>query len=179
MSTPKKKAYDAARYLANKEVVKERERVRRISMSEEEKQWVRERTVLHRMRNPYRYQEYEKKRAKSPTRAYQKRDPRLRLLNSAKLRAKKYGLPFWLSKEDIIIPERCPILGIELSFGKGMPMAYSPSLDQLIPGRGYVKGNVWVISHRANTLKSNATSAELLCVAKAVRMIEEKVIENG
>jgi hypothetical protein len=53
-------------------------------------------------------------------------------------------------------------------------MACSPSLDQLIARNGYVRGNVWVISHRANTLKSNATSEELFAVAKDVQMIEDK-----
>ena len=36
----------------------------------------------------------------------------------------------------------------------------SPSLDQIVPGLGYVKGNVQVISHRANTLKSDGTLEE-------------------
>jgi hypothetical protein len=37
----------------------------------------------------------------------------------------------------------------------------SPSLDKIIPSKGYIKGNVWVISNRANTLKNDASLQEL------------------
>lgn len=37
----------------------------------------------------------------------------------------------------------------------------SPSLDIIIPSKGYVKGNVWVISNRANRAKSNLSLEEL------------------
>jgi len=31
-----------------------------------------------------------------------------------------------------------------------------------LKSKGYVKGNVWVISHRANTMKSNADLDEMI-----------------
>ena len=37
----------------------------------------------------------------------------------------------------------------------------SPSLDKVIPSLGYVKGNIWVISYRANTIKNNCTFEEI------------------
>ena len=63
---------------------------------------------------------------------------------------------------DIFIPEACPLLGIEITKNiVGQPTHNSPSLDRIDNRLGYVKGNVWVISHRANTLKSNASLEEL------------------
>ncbi len=37
----------------------------------------------------------------------------------------------------------------------------SPSLDRIDSTKGYTKGNIWVISNRANTLKNDATLSEL------------------
>ena len=58
------------------------------------------------------------------------------------------------------IPTHCPILGIELkSGGRNNPNA--PSLDRLIPEKGYVKGDVYWISFRANRIKCDATREEV------------------
>jgi hypothetical protein len=87
------------------------------------------------------------------------------LVQGAKQRAKKYGLPFDITYQDIVIPEFCPYLGIKL-----VPFSEwsSPSLDKIIPTLGYVKGNIQVISTKANTMKNNATQEELICFAKAI-----------
>lgn len=84
------------------------------------------------------------------------------LLSSAKQRAKRKGWDFNLTLEDIVVPERCPVLGI-LLFGRGhgVPMANSATLDRLDNSKGYVKGNVTVISWRANALKKDATVEEV------------------
>jgi len=87
------------------------------------------------------------------------------LLRAARARAKKNGLDFNLEVSDIQIPETCPILGIPIiSTGvskKGEPSPNAPSLDRIDNSKGYVKGNVWVISWRANSLKSDASLEEL------------------
>lgn len=41
------------------------------------------------------------------------------------------------------------------------PNEDSPSIDKVIPELGYVRGNVWVISNKANRIKNNATLEEL------------------
>ena len=85
-----------------------------------------------------------------------------RILTRAKSRAKQKNIPFNLTLEDIEVPETCPLLGIpiEIQPKKGYH-PNSPSLDKIIPEKGYIKGNVWVISNRANTLKNDATIQEL------------------
>ena len=72
---------------------------------------------------------------------------------------------------DIVIPIRCPVFGMILRRAKGRPKDNSPTLDRIIPSKGYVKGNVWVISMRANMIKSNATLRELERVVKALRKV--------
>lgn len=87
------------------------------------------------------------------------------LLRGARQRAKRFGLPFDLSAQDVIVPTHCPVLGLRLECGRGTHHAASPTLDRIVPALGYVKGNVAVISLRANMIKSDATAQELERIA--------------
>jgi hypothetical protein len=54
------------------------------------------------------------------------------------------------------------VLGYVLIYGAThAARARAASLDRIVPELGYVKGNIAVISNRANSLKSNATLEEL------------------
>ena len=88
-------------------------------------------------------------------------DPIPTMLILAKRRAKKKGLLFNLEHKDINMPILCPVLGVTLKTGLGKLAPESPSLDRINSSLGYVSGNVRIISHRANALKSNATILEL------------------
>ncbi len=83
------------------------------------------------------------------------------MLKNAKVRALKAGVPFNLELQDIVIPEFCPILGMKLEHGTHKSHDNAPTLDRIIPSQGYVRGNVIVVSHRANRIKSDASLAEL------------------
>lgn len=95
----------------------------------------------------------------------------------AKYKAKKKGLPFNIEPSDIIIPDYCPVLGIKLEKNDQKQGDSSPSLDKIVPEKGYVKGNVRVISQRANLLKSNATVEELTLVLKDLTTILTEVAD--
>jgi hypothetical protein len=101
------------------------------------------------------------------------RHPARLMLDRAKARAKAQGLPFDLTVEDVTIPERCPVLGIELvrTIGRHGFLPASPSLDRFVPSLGYVRGNVVVISNRANMLKRDATVAEIEALARWMRKV--------
>jgi len=88
--------------------------------------------------------------------------------NRSKARAKRKNLEFAIEISDIIIPSVCPLLNIPLVKGEGSygPKPNSPSLDRLDSSKGYVKGNVWVISHRANNMKSDSSLDEFQLLAK-------------
>lgn len=103
-------------------------------------------------------------KARSYNRTWRTKDPIRALYFAAKQRAKKYGIAFAIGRDDILMPPRCPILGIPFGPNTGRGMGShgdSPSLDRIEPLLGYVSGNVQVISRKANTMKSNASRAEL------------------
>ena len=98
---------------------------------------------------------------------YRIKHPERVLCSMAKRRAKEKGLKFSIDETDIEIPIICPILGIPIVkvYTKGKntgPTPNSPSLDRIDNSKGYVKDNVRVISHKANTMKHSATSEDLL-----------------
>lgn len=103
------------------------------------------------------------------------------MLYNAHARAKKAGVPFTITAADIIIPTHCPVLGIPLfpKLGKQGGGENSPSLDRVRPEKGYVPGNVIVISNRANRLKSDATVKELRDIASFYATLRKGVRVTG
>lgn len=86
------------------------------------------------------------------------------LYSHLKSSAKSRGLEFNLTKtdlHDLSFPLTCPILGIKLTWNRGCAGDDSYSIDRINSDFGYVKGNVIVISNRANILKRDATLREL------------------
>lgn len=84
------------------------------------------------------------------------------LWNAARQRAKKSGVAFEIIRDDVVIPDVCPILGLKIDvLERGRMNPCSPSLDRIDPVKGYVPGNVWVISWQANRMKSDASPEEL------------------
>jgi hypothetical protein len=69
----------------------------------------------------------------------------------AKSSAAKDKREFNIESSDIVIPEKCPVFNTEWTI-RG-PQA--PSLDRIDSNKGYIKGNVQVISWKANNLKGN------------------------
>lgn len=88
------------------------------------------------------------------------------LFKAARARAAKKGIEFNIEIEDIIIPEVCPVFGIPLFASIGAATDNSPSLDRIDNTKGYVKGNVQVLSNKANRLKGDATPEEIKRLAE-------------
>ena len=87
-------------------------------------------------------------------------------LAAAKARAKRDGLPFSIGPKDLVWPEYCPVLGVKLDYAfTNQNRDCRPSMDRYINEFGYVPGNVFVISQRANRIKSDATANELVAIA--------------
>ena len=88
-------------------------------------------------------------------------DPIKAMLSSTRNGAKKRGLEFNLDRSDIIIPEVCPVFDIPLFRGKGRLVDNSPTIDRFDSTKGYIKGNIDVISWKANRAKSDSTVEDL------------------
>ena len=133
-------------------------------------------TELERAKKYYSEHKQEiKEKAKSRRRNNLEKD----MWNSAKRRAQNKGIPFSITIEDIVIPKKCPVLGIPLAVGDMTPSSNSPSLDRIIPQKGYVKGNIIVISNKANTIKNNATVEEIKKVAEFYEKMQREGVTNG
>jgi hypothetical protein len=105
------------------------------------------------------------------SRMYKERNPGKVLFNSAKRRAKDKNFEFNIEETDINMPAMCPILDIPIlkvytEGKKSGPTPNSASLDRIDNNKGYVKGNVQVISHLANTMKASATEEQLIKFAQ-------------
>lgn len=95
------------------------------------------------------------------------------MLYKARKRAKAKDIPCDIDIDYLcsIAPDICPVFGYELMWTKesktqaGHPESASPSLDRIDATKGYVKGNVAIISNKANMIKSNAKLRELYAVA--------------
>lgn len=82
------------------------------------------------------------------------------ILSRAKQSAKYKNLEFNLTKNDIYLPINCPILNVPLNYSKGDIM-YAPSLDRIDNSKGYIKGNIIIMSRLANIMKNKASFDEL------------------
>lgn len=93
------------------------------------------------------------------------------MLNTARYRAKRDNVEFNIDLSDIIIPEICPVLGIPIFRSTtGKVCDNSPSLDRVNNHKGYIKGNVRVISNKANAMKRDHT---LETLEKMITYIKE------
>lgn len=99
------------------------------------------------------------------------------LFYAAKHRAKRNGLEFNIEITDIIIPDYCPVFP-EMELDKNNrsnSKPNSPSLDRHDNTLGYVKGNIYVISHRANSLKSSGNIEEFRKILKYMEFPPGKI----
>lgn len=103
--------------------------------------------------------------------------PEYRLWQNARRRAKIKNVPFSLLPSDIKIPSHCPLLGVPLILAS-KAQANQPSIDEVIPGKGYINGNFQIISHRANTLKNDATIEELELLISNLKLQRERLSER-
>ena len=103
---------------------------------------------------------------------YRNKSLEYNIVARAKARAAKRGIPFNIDESDIIVPDVCPVLGIPLKGGKIGGGPNSPSIDRTDSDKGYVKGNVTIMSNRANTLKNNGTIEEFEMLLKYLKECE-------
>ena len=112
--------------------------------------------------------EREKAKVGNPMHLKQRRkrhikNPKIRIREGARVRALKKGIEFDIDtyKDVPEIPEFCPIYKIPLFVGKGVSTDNSPTLDRIDNNKGYIKGNIHIISRKANQMKSNGNFKDI------------------
>jgi len=170
-------------YQNNLEKVKEQQKLYRQNNLEK----VKEQQKLYYQNNPEKVKERKKlyrqnnaEKVKEQRKLYHQNNPEKGMIRHARNRAKQKNLPFDIDESDITIPAVCPILGIplEVGIGKKTIQPNSPSLDRIIPQKGYVKDNVIVVSSKANIIKNNATPEEIIAVGEYYKKLLEEANKN-
>lgn len=77
-----------------------------------------------------------------------------------KANATKTGIDFTVDFGELTFPTHCPILGLELDYFSETRAENTVSFDRIDSNKGYVTGNVVVISWRANRIKNDGTADE-------------------
>lgn len=91
-----------------------------------------------------------------------------RIFHRAKSRAAKNGREFNLDFGDIVLPDRCPVFGVPFIYGDA---DWTYSIDRIDNEKGYIKGNIIIVSLKANRIKNSATVSELQSVLEFYRCV--------
>ena len=94
-----------------------------------------------------------------------------RIYNRAKTRAKRKGIPFDILLEDVVIPNKCPVFSQPFVYGDP---DWTYSIDRLDNSKGYVRGNILIVSNKANRLKNDATMDDLRTVVDFYEHLERE-----
>lgn len=106
---------------------------------------------------------------------WKQNNPQKNLWSNAKYRARRVGIEFNLEISDIVIPEFCPYLGLKLTSEKLKGhLDTHMSVDRIDSSKGYVKGNIEIISYRANVMKNVATKEQLITFARSILLKFDK-----
>jgi hypothetical protein len=80
------------------------------------------------------------------------------------------GIEFTIDFGDLTFPTHCPVFGLELDYFTEQGWTdNAPSFDRVDSTKGYTKGNVVIISMRANRIKNNGTAEEHEKIAAFIR----------
>ena len=90
------------------------------------------------------------------------------LIFSTKQTAKKKGIDHDIDISDLVKVQICPLTGVEIDWSVSGRHLLNPSIDRIDPSKGYVKGNVEIMSCLGNSMKNAATKEQLLHFAKEI-----------
>jgi len=153
----KLKEYNQAYYRANRDKLNIQNRAYWAANKEK----LNEQSRARRAANPERFKERE--------RIYREKNREMRLLYGVRCNARRRGIEFSLCREDIVIPNKCPVLGIDLDWSAGAFSPPYPTIDRINNAKGYIRGNVAIISWQANRLKGDASIEDLEAILVYMR----------
>ena len=169
------------RYVSRSEEINEAARQRWANMTEEGRELKKEQNRQWRanMTEERKQQRYKRNRQwfANMTEEQKEQYSKRTAVSAAKARSRKHGLPFNLTFDYIneIWPDgnKCPVFGVPMVRGQ-TELDARPNLDRIEPSKGYVMGNVRVMSGLANRIKTNATPAQVLAVGQYLVEQERK-----
>lgn len=103
------------------------------------------------------------------------------IIRNSKFMSKRRNIEFDITIDDFELPKYCPILGIELEYGSGNDgnSIQHATLDRIDNTKGYIKGNVMIISRLANAMKNQATFSQLELFNKNYGLLLNYIKEHG
>lgn len=104
-----------------------------------------------------------------------------KLKRNAKRRGLEFTIAFDYFRNLVLSTKFCPVFGWELDYSKGFKEGVLPnsmSIDRIDSTKGYIEGNIQVLSYRANTLKWDATLEELEKVVKFLQINQQDKYDN-
>lgn len=136
-----------------------------------------------------RRKEYQKHGRKAADRKNPMARQMAQMIKNSRKRAKQKGIEHDIDVKYLrsIATTHCPYLGVQLRWevqsgtrtdGAGA-FCDSPSLDRIDPSKGYVRGNVAIVSYRANAIKNNATEYELFRIGRALSLLKAELAFPG
>lgn len=108
---------------------------------------------------------------KEKTLLYQSQRAKFR---TKKVNALRTGYTWEIEFGDLEWPTHCPILGIEIDYFSPFRVENSPSFDRINSSKGYEKGNVHILSWRANRIKNDGSAEEHRMIADYLDQINKK-----
>jgi hypothetical protein len=98
-------------------------------------------------------------------------NPLNKTIQATKIRARKLKIDHNIGYEDFVpLPTICPLLQIPLFYSSNTITDNTPSIDRIDSTKGYTKDNVWIVSNKANRIKSNATIDDLELLVKNLKL---------
>lgn len=168
-----RKAYQKRYAQLEREKARKREYMRTYSPSEEQKEKARQLMLIR------------ERKGWTDLRANYYTDEKIRdrfqrrFWSRIKKAAEDANVPFDLTLDDLVIPKECPIFHIPLTVGTGVRNHNTPSVDRIIPRLGYVKGNVQIISWKANRMKNDGSFEDLIALGEWAKTQLLKQALNG
>lgn len=95
------------------------------------------------------------------------------MIRNSKFMSKRRGIYFNLKYTDFELSEYCPILNVKLTFNKESSGndPYHATLDRIDNNKGYIPGNVIVMSRLANSMKNSANFEQLELFSKNIMLL--------
>lgn len=120
---------------------------------------------------------------KMPENNYKTEYDRIRgyIIRNSKYMSGRRGIFFDLKYTDFELPEFCPILGIKLEYGAGTDgnAPQHATLDRIDNSKGYIPGNVMIVSRLANAMKNSASFDDLQNFIKNYSLLINYLNEHG